>query len=256
MRLQVFSDVHFDVATSFEPHLHPDADAVVVAGDLCEGIEQGMAWLRRHLGPVIPIVMVPGNHEFYHRVRADERRAGLIAAATHNVTLLDDAVAEIGGVRFVGSTLWCDFDLFGVDLRARVMAAAERLMLDHRHIVEDAHSGRWFSAQDARQQHGRSRQFVEDAVAQPFDGPTVIVTHHGIHEKSVAQQYREDLLTPAFISDLSAVIERCQPRLWIHGHTHVSFDYRVGGTRIVCNPHGYGYERENPGFNPGLIVDI
>lgn len=256
MLLQIFSDVHFDVAPAFEPRLQPEVDVVVVAGDNCEGIERGMAWLRGHLGAAVPIVMVAGNHEFYGHVRSEERAVGLAAAQVHGVTLLDDMVAEIGGVRFVGSTLWSDFELFGADLRADVVRAAARTMLDHALIQETRSRSRLFTTEDARRQHTRSRRFIDDTLAQPFAGPTIIVTHHAPHEKSVAPRYSEDLLTPAFVSDLATVLERHQPALWVHGHTHVSFDYRVGRTRVVCNPHGYGYERENPAFDPALVVEV
>ncbi|MFM9939133.1 MAG: metallophosphoesterase [Hyphomicrobiaceae bacterium] len=256
MRLQVFSDVHFDVAAAFTPQLAPDVDAVVVAGDVCQGMARGMSWLRAHLGDKVPIVMVAGNHEFFHTVRSEERAAGLAAAAKYNISLLDDASIEIHGTRFVGATLWCDFDLFGEDMRPRVMAAAERVMLDHHMITEDPELQRRFSAEDARRQHMASRTYLERALAQSFSGPTVVVTHHGPHEKSVARKFREDIVTPAFISDLSAVIERYQPPLWIHGHTHTSFDYRVRGTRVLCNPHGYGFGQENPQFEPAMVVEV
>ena len=58
----------------------------------------------------------------------------------------------------------------------------------------------------------------------------------------------------AFVSDLSEVIERREPDLWVHGHVHDSFDYQVGRTRVVSNPKGY--EHENPSFVPGLVVEV
>jgi Icc-related predicted phosphoesterase len=61
-------------------------------------------------------------------------------------------------------------------------------------------------------------------------------------------------VTAAFVSDMSASIEKHQPALWIHGHVHISSDYRVGNMRIVCNPHGYG--SENPQFNGALVVEL
>lgn len=256
MRLQVFSDVHFDVAAAFEPELADDIGAVVVAGDVCQGIERGMIWLRERLGTGVPIIMVAGNHEFYRSVRGDERRAGSRAAVRHNVHFLDDASVVLGGVRFVGSTLWSSFDLFGEGMRETAMAAAERMMLDHHLIVEDAASQRVFSAEDARRQHIRSCAYLDRTLASPCDGPTVVVTHHGPHANSVAAKYRHDRLTPAFVSDLSGLIERHQPALWVHGHTHASFDYRVGGTRVLCNPHGYGFGRENPKFKPRMVVEV
>jgi hypothetical protein len=73
--------------------------------------------------------------------------------------------------------------------------------------------------------------------------------------RSVPDRFRDDPLTPAFSSDLEALILRHQPDLWIHGHTHDSFDYTIGCTRVVCNPEGYSYEH-NPDFVPDLVIDL
>jgi Icc-related predicted phosphoesterase len=90
----------------------------------------------------------------------------------------------------------------------------------------------------------------------------VVVTHHAVHWNSVHPRFQGDPLTAAFVSDQSALIERYQPALWVHGHVHNSSDYRVGvgggasvgGTRIICNPHGYG--SENDAFNGAMVVEI
>ncbi|MDX2155341.1 MAG: metallophosphoesterase [Hyphomicrobiaceae bacterium] len=252
MRLQIFSDVHLDVRDVFRPRLAPDVDAVVVAGDLCEGLDRGMRWLRRHLGDEVPIVLVAGNHEYFARVRSEERAAGIAAAREYRVAFLDDGVAMIGGVRFVGSTLWADYELYGTERRDEMMEIAGRRMMDHRRILEEP--GRFITPGEALALHRASRVFLESCLAVRHDGPTVVVTHHGPHPMSLAARYREDLLSAAFISDLSPVIEEHQPALWVHGHTHVGLDYRAGATRIICNPHGYG--DENPAFDPGLVVEV
>lgn len=254
MRLQIFSDVHFDVIAGYEPELASGVDAVVVAGDLCEGIERGLRWLRHHLGTAIPIVFVAGNHEFYGTERPAECQHGGRIAAKLGVTMLDDETDVIGGVRFVGSTLWADFALFGDGLRDAVMQSAARLMPDHRLIRESPDPSDLLTPLAAAAQHARSRAWLDRALGRRFDGKTVVVTHHCPHVLSVAAKFKDDLLTPAFVSDLSGMIEKHQPALWVHGHTHASFDYRVGATRVVCNPHGYG--NENPAFDPGLVVEV
>ena len=81
-----------------------------------------------------------------------------------------------------------------------------------------------------------------------------MVTHHAPHWDSVHPRFRSDLVTGAYVSDLSALIEAYQPVLWVHGHTHNSSDYRLGATRIICNPHSYG--RENPDFDGALVVEV
>ncbi|UFZ08661.1 hypothetical protein LQG66_03520 [Bradyrhizobium ontarionense] len=70
----------------------------------------------------------------------------------------------------------------------------------------------------------------------------------------VANNYRNDRVTAAFASDLTELILATQPALWVHGHIHTPSDYRIGSTRVICNPHGYG--RENPAFDPALVVEV
>lgn len=252
MRIQIFSDIHFDVVGGFEPQVAPGVDAVIVAGDVCEGIEPGVRWLRAHLGRDVPIALVAGNHEYYGRIRPIERVAGATAAREYGVAFLDDGEMVIGGVRFLGSTLWADYALYGADRRDEMMATARRRMVDHRRILEAP--GRFIRPEDQLLLHGISRAWLAERLAAPHDGPTVIITHHGPHPLSLAERYREDLLSAAFISDLSPLIEQHAPALWVHGHTHVGLDYQVGSARIVCNPRGYG--SENPAFDPMLVIEV
>ena len=91
---------------------------------------------------------------------------------------------------------------------------------------------------------------------EPFAGKTVVITHHAPSEKSVHPRYANNLLTPAFASDLEDLMEGDRVALWIHGHTHDVFDYEVYGTRVVCNPRGYlPYEAKNK-FNPEWVIEL
>jgi 3',5'-cyclic AMP phosphodiesterase CpdA len=236
------------------PEDEPTADVVIVAGDVCEGIDSGMHLLRTLIPAPKPIIMVAGNHEFYRRSLILQRTNAPIAAAQYAVTFLDDASAVIGGVRFIGATLWTDFCLDGADQQATRMEAAQRYMLDYREISVDANRKRKLKPADTLQFHQSSRAFLDRTLAEPFAGPTVVVTHHAPHPGSVAARFRVDPVTASFVSDLTDLIERHAPVLWVHGHTHTSFDYLVGGTRINCNPKGYG--KENRDFDAGLIVEI
>ena len=135
------------------------------------------------------------------------------------------------------------------------MSAARAGLNDHRRITW-AKEPQWlrFRPQEALLLHRRSAAFIAAELAKPFAGPTVVVTHHAPHPGSVHPRYADDMLSAAFVSDLSSIIEAGQPALWVHGHVHASFDYRVGATRVLCNPHGYG--AENPDFEPRLVVEV
>ena len=107
-------------------------------------------------------------------------------------------------------------------------------------------------------------EWLEACFARPHPGPTVGITHFAPSLRSVAPQFAGSPVNACFVSDLDAHILRWQPALWLHGHTHDSFDYRIGSTRIVCNPRGYArrttpdgpLELENARFNPGLVLTL
>ena len=259
-KILILSDLHTEfVAQCWAlPEELPDFEVCVLAGDIAGSPAKGVDFATT--APALigkPIVYVPGNHEFYGGEIENRLRVGKEAAAGTNVRLLDRNVAIIAGVRFVGAILWTDYELYGQ--QPWTMAMAARRLNDHVWIERRGPRGalRFFPAAAVAHQHA-DRAFVEDELGKPFDGVTVVVTHHAPHPGSVAERFADDGLTPCFVSDLTAVIERHAQALWIRGHVHDNFDYRVGATRIFCNPKGYGPMRpekriENVAFEGGRI---
>jgi hypothetical protein len=111
------------------------------------------------------------------------------------------------------------------------------------------------SAEATREFHSASRQWLAERLVEPFDGRTVVVTHHLPHKLSIDRQFHRNPLNPAFASHMPELV-RPPVNLWIHGHTHCSCDYEVEGTRVLCNPRGYGPHEINPAFNPDLVVGV
>jgi Icc-related predicted phosphoesterase len=254
MKVQIFSDLHADVAQPRPITVAPEVDAVIVAGDVCEGAENGFARLRQIVPMQVPIIMVMGNHEYYRRHLASELESARQAAPLYGVHLLENDSVVLENVRFVGCSLWTDYALFGMHNLQQAMLAAGDGLNDHKRITWSKEPWRRFRPQEALLLHKRSRGFIETTLSAPFDGATVVVTHHAPHPGSVHERYKSDLLTAAFVSDLTAAVEAGRPDLWVHGHVHESFDYRVGDTRVICNPHGYG--AENRSFDPALVVEV
>ncbi|WP_315712245.1 MULTISPECIES: metallophosphoesterase [unclassified Bradyrhizobium] len=254
MHLHVFSDLHTDTAEIKPIEALPGIDVAVVAGDVCEGVVNGFARLREIVAEDVPIVMVMGNHEFYHRTYPEELKLARAEAARFGVHLLENEAVVLAGVRFAGATLWTDYAIFGPGSEAEAMAACGDTMHDHRCIIWQDEPWLRFTPREALGLHLTSRTWLTGLLETPFDGPTVVVTHHAPGWGSVAERYHNDLTTAAFASDLSALILATQPALWIHGHIHTPSDYRVGTTCVICNPHGYG--RENPDFDPELVVEV
>jgi Icc-related predicted phosphoesterase len=258
VKIWLFSDLHFEFEKWLRPLARklPDADVCVVPGDVLNGCANSVEYLARELAGRMPVIFVPGNHEFYNDSIVEGLEYGRRAAAAHpDFHFLEDDLAVVGGVRFVGATLWTDYALDGAVQKAWAMQAGADQMSDHRVIrLQDNPPRRSFMPADALDIHRRSRAFLEQALALPFDGPTVVVTHHAPHPGSIHPRFKGDGLNPCFASDLSEVLDRWKPELWVHGHMHNSADYRVGETRVVCNP--LGYRGENLQFNPHLVLEV
>ncbi|MFC5427258.1 metallophosphoesterase [Paraburkholderia denitrificans] len=268
MKIRVLSDLHLE---HDEPDTipHAQADLVVLAGDI-HNHALGLRWAAETFDPQVPVIYVPGNHEYYDGEFGALETAMRDAASTlDNVHFLNNAVLTdpAGRWRVLGTTLWADFALFGADdaTRANAIAAAERVMLDFRGLIQvswPASTGamaRDFTPQDSLALHAHARAWLEAELAKPFAGKTIVVTHHAPHRQSLAARYVDDPVSAGFVSDLDALV-RTPVALWVHGHTHTCFDYTTHGTRVVCNPRGYRSRRtglpENPAFAWDKIVEI
>lgn len=176
------------------------------------------------------------------------------AAAETGVHFLDNDEIVINGIRFLGATLWTDFNLFGIEQQSASMAAGMNGLNDFR-LINDG--GVPFTPSDAAALCNQSINWLKTKLIKESSlVKTVVVTHHLPSMQSVADRYKNDVLSACFASNLDELFG--YSKLWIHGHTHDSFDYMSNGTRVVCNPRGYVHQgkQENLRFNPELVVEI
>lgn len=253
MKLYLVSDLHLE-GRNFQPPMDADAaNVILLPGDIWKG-DAGIHWARA-TWPDHEIVYVAGNHEFYGRNRKVVLASLRIAARETGVHFLDNEEVVIEGVRFLGSILWTDFRLFGEELRQECMARAAVALSDFRVIHEGV---RHFSPMDSVVLHETAVKWLEMKLKrEPFDGKTVVVTHHAPSWGSVVPRFQHDLISACFASRLDHLLGFSE--VWIHGHMHDSLDYVQDGTRLVCNPRGYGRSGggdENWDFNPGLILEL
>lgn len=251
MKLNILSDLHLGFDTMEGPVT--DADLVVLAGDIARP-RQAVAWALRLEKPVL---YVPGNHEFYGASLDGALQELQQLCHGTQVQVLDRGEVVIDGVRFLGAMLWSDFRLFpGREQEAK--AEAQRLVRDFSRIRLHAEGETLFTPDDCAALFARDSAWLQQRLAAPFDGPTVVITHHAPTRQSVHPRFAESLLSACFVSDAAQLMDGQRVQLWIHGHTHDSFDYDCKGTRVVCNPRGYcrGGITENQAFDPNLIVEV
>lgn len=245
MRTLVLADLHDDfwADKGRDPFRGAEAvldgvEALVIAGDISNKPKvrwkYAFARLRARFG-TIPIHVLPGNHDFYDWRIDDETRLAEIAAA-FDVGYAQAKTLRLGNARVICATLWTDLELGGGRAENETRVPAQ--MNDYRYIRKASGGYRRILPKDILAIHHAHRSFITEALAAPFDGPSIVITHHAPHP-SVLGTYAKDL-PAAYGSDLSEILESPQaPDLWLFGHAHDAQSMTHGRTELRNVSLGY-----------------
>jgi predicted phosphodiesterase len=277
MRIQLFSDLHLERYPDFTPRILEDTDVVVLAGDIgsyqsssrLQGEDFGLARFspRRGGAPRARVLYIPGNHEF-DALEYDDTYARLRATcATLGIEWLDRETIVIDHVRFVGTTLWADFDALASretelarELKQREKAfRAANYYLSKNTTLKD---GVPVLAEAQRDMSLDCQAWLKDALSKPFGGVTVAVTHFAPSLLSADPRYGLTPGTAGFCNAMDAMFPLAD--VWMHGHLHCANDYVVEGSeggrpwscRVVANPLGYVSKGEQEAFREDLVIEL
>lgn len=293
MNIQLLSDLHLEANPAFVPVPAAEADLLVLAGDIGsyqvrrDGSVMGEPdWglqrfspLPQYAGWPAPVVYVPGNHE-YDALDLDKAHAELRKVCDRlGIQWLERETLQMQGVRLIGTTLWSDYDALGDHAptptparHGRAAAVAPKRAPDpltHRlqqrekafraanhYLVKmgGQRHGRLFDAEAMRALGLDCQAWLRDALAQPFDGPTVVITHFAPTLHSMDPRYGRSPGTAGFCNGLDELLPLAD--LWLHGHLHCPTDVQVGRCRIVANPLGYEDKNEQAGFVPTCCIRV
>lgn len=248
MKIRILSDLHLEFE-SYTP-TEVECDLVVLAGDI-DVKARGVTWASAHFKQ--PVLYVPGNHEYYGGSLGYSLGKLRVAASGTNVHVMNEDTFELDGVRFIGATMWTDYRITGNVPLAEFDAMTQ--LVDFRKIRNKSFSK--LKPWHIREEHNSARKFLMEELDKPYPGKTVVISHHAPCALSIAERYKDkagDHLSAAYASELSHLMDPVD--LWVHGHTHDSFDYIVGTTRVLCNPRGYSPIELNPQFKETLVLEI
>ncbi len=263
-RVLVVADAHFDHWGQAGPHPlealtrseWDGLDALILAGDVANKghvrWKQALAWLGDRIDPPKTWIF-PGNHDYYGGDYLDRDDKLREVAEGAGAPYAQKAEIRMPGRRFLCCTLWTDMKLGG-DLQLAEWRAEEQ-MNDYRLIRISRDGYRKARPRDTRALHLVHRTWLEERLADPYEGATTVVTHHAPHPRSLGL-FGLGSVSACYASDLTVLIERHQPDDWLHGHTHIYADYDVGRTRLRCVSIGYPTgdgSGQAPGIWAGLI---
>ena len=273
MRIQLMSDLHLEVHPHFRPEPAPGADLLVLAGDIGayqarHQVQDADFGLSLFAGWPVPVVYVPGNHEYDAMDFYDAHQRLRASCDKFGFHWLEREVRMLQGVRFVGTTLWSDFDALlerpesSPAIAARNQKAREKAFRAANHYLRTTggtRHGEPMLAEAIRAQAQVCQAWLREALAQPYtEGPTVVVTHFAPSLRSGDPRYGLTPGTAGFCNALDDLLPLAD--LWLHGHLHCPSDYvDTSGPRhcrVVANPLGYAGNGEQEGFRPHCTVSV
>jgi len=262
MKIKVWSDLHLEFRTDdmektqFDHihHEHPDdkETTLLLAGDIGTGTI-AKPFVEEMCNHFKHVLMVHGNHEYYENDFNKVLKSWQdweLEDAPKNFHFLYNDWRILDGVRFLGGTMWTSFNK-GDPI---TMGAAHRMMNDYAAIRSH---GECITPHFILREHDRFYDFLVAKFAEPFDGPTVVMTHHSPGNELKRRGHRGDRLGGCYFADIEEMIGNTNvANLWVHGHTHNNWDYMINETRVVCNPYGYwGYDA-NRDFDRAFILEV
>lgn len=280
MKLQLLSDLHLETHPHWVAQPAPGADLLVLAGDigsyqpgsLLIDSDFGLGQFSPHNGWPTPVIFVPGNHEYdgmdfdeaHSRLRETCGRLGLI--------WLERETVEMSGIRFAGTTLWSDFDALAPTARpgavplgtdpggnalAQLLKSRDKAFRAANYYLRKTlttRKGEPWLAEGLREQALLCQSWLREALAQPFAGTTVVVTHFAPSLRSADPRYGLTPGTAGFCNALDDLLPLAH--CWLHGHLHAPSDYTAQGCRVVANPLGYARKNEQSAFKPDCLIEV
>lgn len=269
MRCHYLSDLHLE-AQDFE-HRLPAGDVLIIAGDLCnarclaapsadryssEQRDRVLGFIDRAVANFTDVLLVAGNHEHYDGLY--EETDGLLRRLLPGVTVLNNDFVEIGGVRFFGSTFWTDFNDGNVSTMSGLRRKIGEYFFVKTRTGADTIGIRKFQPEDALREHHIARRSLRQMLDADRQTPTVVVTHHAPSHLGLNPLAGTSELNPAYASSLDdEIADFNNIHVWVHGHTHIARQYRIGKTMVCSNAYGFAAKgRAVPQFSAAASFDL
>ncbi|MBW3243411.1 metallophosphoesterase [Epibacterium sp. DP7N7-1] len=273
-RFLQWSDLHREFAKDGSPVPFPmptsacspgSIDAILIAGDLDHAKRHVDSLAEIHEVWKVPVVSIFGNHEPYgmsEQEARDQAATDLLDARQRGLDLhiLDRDELVIGDTRILGATLWTDFNILGD--QEVMMFGAQHLINDYRKVRSAPGSSECQTPWETLAMHQRDKDWLLEALAKPFEGKTLVMTHHLPVPETLAPEADKGSYAPAYVSDLREDILSLKIDTWVSGHTHYArrglLEGLHGQIAFTANMSGYVRDgkRQETNFEPYRVIDM
>lgn len=284
MKVQLVSDLHLELLDDRElkkikSMIKPSAPVLIMAGDICacgsnSDFKRLTDFLDIYCKQFQTILHVSGNHEYYVESKSpniieqntmdqiDRRLKNLTRTYKNYHYLNNDTFEYTDGAKtyvFVGATLWTYAPRFFTPKDSEkldIHMLIENGMNDYGHIYVRSrdqslrHKYRQYTVCDMQKKHKTALAFIKQSMKAFAKKTCILITHHKpVYDKGINLS---DPYTYAYQSDLADQIIKKPFILAVYGHTHVHYDKRINGIRVVSNPKGYSGQVTN--FNNAIAI--
>lgn len=260
MKVRIISDIHEDINERY-PLNYNDDIFTIIAGDISGDPINGVVWVKNNIKNGL---LVHGNHDFVYNslsLTFQEQQSAYINSfpLDGNVSYLNNQYKIINDIVFIGCCLYTDYKYNGT-VNDNMKFALNGLNDFKWGQIEE--NGKFVKLEPRHYltMFNESFKFIKKTLNKFKDKKCVLITHHGISPLQLDPKYFTSKLNASFISNLEDfILKHDNLALVISGHVHNSSDFKIGNTRVICNPYGYRssvHGECNLNFNPNLIVEV
>lgn len=250
MNIQFLSDLHLEFGSNMyfmeRYPVIPNADILVMAGDIVTLNRIHEADVSEFINNLSKnfksIYWVPGNHEYY----GSDILSNINKKIRDNVKIVNNESIVVDDTKIIFSTLWTKIS-------------------DYNQWIIEKHVGdfRWIRYGKYRMSYSRvndfhkeSIDFIESELAKNDTDKVVVVTHHVPTFVNYPDRYKDSMVNEAFAVELSDIIKKYSPDVWIYGHNHHNNTFKLHNTLVTTNQLGYIDINEKLGFDNGKVISI
>ena len=242
LKIAYCSDLHFEHYNEswwqymIESYMvDPYTELIIIAGDIAVGAFNVSKILTMMYNTYkIPIIYIPGNHEYYHGTIEDFNKEinDYFSSNDEDIIILNDLSYCYKNIVFCGGVGFIDESYEPLNKLLYHKYADTKYIKNYGDCVKYGE---------------RTKLYFESVIKNTKPSyHLVCISHFLPSSRCIHPYYQNNVLNSFFVNNWNELFYYDNsPDVWICGHTHIPFELEINKTKVYCNPHGYPHERHH-----------